>query len=704
MKKFQNYFLSCFLVLISCSLLAQQYKIDSLITVLKTSKQDTSRINTLLQLSRHYSNTGSNEPARQYAQQALQESEKLNYKKGLAGAYNNIGVVYWNKGDFEMAKDFFSKALNTYEEIGNKTGIANAINNIGLIYWTQGNFEIALNHLLRSLKIWEEIGDKGGIGMSYLNLGNIYMNQSNYDKALEFYSKSLLINKETGNKALEATNYNNIGIIYEYKGNLEKTLENQLKALKIREEINDKKGVAMSYNNIGLVYYEQGKYKNALESQMKAQKINMAIGNKQGLAVSYSNIGNIYFKEKKYDDAVHYNILSLNLCKSIGFKLGVRDAFIALYDLYEETGDYKQAYNYHKLYTEIKDTLYNEQSSKQMTEMNTKYDSEKKDKELIKKDIEITKQQAETEKKNLQRNAFIVGFALVLILAFFIFRGYRQKKYANKLLEGKNLLIENQKLLVEEKTIKITDSINYAKRIQQAILPTNEVIKSVLPESFVFFQPKDIVSGDFYWMHTINDHEVLLAAADCTGHGVPGALMSMMGYNLLEQVVKEHLIDQPAKVLDELSKLIIESLKQTNSLGSNKEGMDIALCKINFKNYELQYAGAHNSLYLIRNAELLETKADRRSLGITMSNASPFSNHKVKLEKGDCLYVFSDGYVDQFGGSKNEKFYYQPFQELLKKIHLQPMEEQRKVLEKVMSEWKGSREQIDDLLVIGIRI
>ena len=264
--------------------------------------------------------------------------------------------------------------------------------------------------------------------------------------------------------------------------------------------------------------------------------------------------------------------------------------------------------------------------------------------------------------------------------------------------------IEKQKHLLEEKNLKITDSIYYAQRIQQAILPSQKMISSILPDSFIFFRPKDIVSGDFYWAYAIDKHQVLFAAVDCTGHGVPGALMSIMGYNLLEQVVKENKIYQPALILDELSKLVVNTLKQTDEVGSIKEGMDIALCKINYKTYELEYAGAHNSLNLIRNGILTETKANQRSIGFASANSLKFNNHKIKLEKGDNFYIFSDGYADQFGGNGHQKFFYKPFRELLVEIHQLSMENQQQKLEKVIFEWKGKRDQTDDILIIGVRV
>jgi len=704
MKKLVICFLSAILIHISFPLQGQQNKIDSLIIVLKTAKDDTSKVNSINMLSKLYSNIGSYESAMQYAQQAFKLSDELYFKKGITAAYNNLGVVYWNQGNYKKALDYFSKSLIINEEIGNKKGLAIGYNNIGLVFLNQGDYEKALESFLKSLKIKEAIGDKQGIGMSYLNMGNIYLSQGNYEKALELFSKSLKINIETGNKKYEATNLNNIGIIAVFQGNSEKALEYYLKGLKIHVETDDKKGIAMSYNNIGLIYYEKGNYTKALDNQLKSLEINEEIGDIQGAAVSYTNIGNIYIKQKKFDESFHYLDISLNLLDSVGFKVGIKDAFLSLSDLFDKKGDYKQAYNYHILYSNIKDTLLNEQSSKQIAEMNTKYDSEKKDKELLKKDLEISKQLVETEKKQLQRNVFIIGFALVLALSFFIFKVYRNKRNANILLEKKNSLIENQKQLVEEKSKKITDSIIYAKRIQQAILPSRDLIKSLIPDSFVFFKPKDIVSGDFYWIHAIDEDQVMLAVVDCTGHGVPGALMSMMGFNLLEQIVKEHQIYEPGIILDELSKLVIDSLKQTNELSSVKEGMDIALLKINNRTMELEFAGARNSIYLVRNEKLSELKADRRSIGGALSHAVPFSNYKIKVQKGDCLYAFSDGYADQFGGPDNEKFYYHPFRELLTGISQQSMEEQEEKLEKVILEWKGQKAQIDDMLVIGVRV
>jgi len=255
--------------------------------------------------------------------------------------------------------------------------------------------------------------------------------------------------------------------------------------------------------------------------------------------------------------------------------------------------------------------------------------------------------------------------------------------------------------IIKEKNKDITDSIKYAKRIQEAILPPDKLVKQCLPESFVLYKPKDIVSGDFYWIENAGD-KILVAAVDCTGHGVPGAFVSIVGHNGLSRVFNEFKITQPALILDKLNEIVGETFRQQDNK-EVKDGMDIALCSIDFKNLTLEYAGAMNSLYLINNGELKEVKADKQPIG-AFDNRKNFTNHLIKLTAGDCIYIFSDGYADQFGGPKGKKFLYKKFQDLLLSIHKSPMNEQKEILDKAIMEWKGKHEQVDDILVIGVKI
>ena len=705
MKRTITFGLTFILILLHCFIQAQQAKIDSLQTVLKTSKEDTSKVNTLNILSKQYMAAGNYEQALQFGKQAALQAEKLNYKKGMTDAYSNIGINYWYQGNYEKSLDYGLKALKTAEEIGYKKGIANSYNNIGIVYFYQGNYQKALDNYLKSLLILEETADKKGIAYCSANIGVIYASQGNYEKALDNYFKALKINEELGNKHGIAVSYNNIGEIYVKKNNFEKSLENHFKALKLYEETGDKQGTASSYINIGNIYYEQGDYKRELANYLKSLNIYEKIGDKRAVGATSSNVGIAYIKLGKLENAFYYLNQSLIISKELGYKDGIKEAFNDLSELYEAKSDYKQAYSYHKLYSDIKDTLLNEQSSKQIAEMNTKYDSEKKDKELIKKDAEISKQQAETEKQNLQRNAFIIGFLLVLILAFFIFRGYRQKQNANKLLEEKNILIENQKQLVEEKNIKITDSINYAKRIQQAILPSQELIKYCFPDSFIFFRPKDIVSGDFYWFSEKGD-KLIFAVADCTGHGVPGAFMSMIGNTLLNEIVNVKNILEPSKILNELNKGIVNLLNQSSTDSTTQDdGMDITIIAIDKTMQEMEFAGANHFSYLFNNSQFKTLKGDVFSIGGMFGRADiNFTSQKIKIEKGSTIYLFTDGFVDQFGGEKNTKYLSSRFETLLQSIEQTKMEHQKESLITAFDNWKADNKQLDDVLVMGIKI
>lgn len=677
--------------------------LDSLLMSLNTSVKDTNKVNALIKISKRYMNTFDYPQAIKYAEEAQKLAKELDFKKGLSLSFHIIGSIGWYKGDYEQALHDLEEGLKIRIETGDKNGIAASYNNIGLVYHSKGDIEKALENHLKSLSIKEELGDIQGAGTSYNNIGNIYLSQKNYSKALTSYTKYFQICEKSGDKYGVATASSNIGNVHNHLGDYVKAMQSHSKALILRQELGDKKGLAQSYINIANVYGQQGDYEKALINQLKSLAINKEIEDKNGVGLAHLNIGITYTELNKRQEALEYLKQALEINRVIGNKEQVKDVYIALANLYSDMNDYESAYAYHKRYADLKDTLLNEQSNRQIMEMNTRYDSEKKDKELIKKDSEISKRQVEAEKKNIQRNAFIVGFSIVLILALFIFRGYRQKQATNLELKNTNELIENQKGLVEDRNKKITDSINYAKRIQQAILPSGKVLSSVFSNSFVLLKPKDIVSGDFYWIAETGNQSILIAAVDCTGHGVPGALMSMMGYNLLEQVVKEHHVYQPAAVLDELSVLLADALHNTGDGEVVTDGMDAALCKIDYKNNSLEFAGARNSLYLIRNGFLKEFKADRRSVGASYKQ-SKFTNHHANLEKGDSIYIFSDGFADQKGGPENKKFFYQPFQQLILNIHQKSMKEQQRELEKVITEWKGTNEQTDDILVICIRV
>jgi serine phosphatase RsbU (regulator of sigma subunit) len=298
------------------------------------------------------------------------------------------------------------------------------------------------------------------------------------------------------------------------------------------------------------------------------------------------------------------------------------------------------------------------------------------------------------------------------------FRNIRQKKKANLALQSAYLQIENknERLLevykeleqnrdeVADKNKEITDSIKYAKRLQEAILPSNEFIKKLFNESFVLYKPKDIVSGDFYWFEDWGNKK-LFAAVDCTGHGVPGAFMSIVAYNQLNQAVNESGLSKPNLILNALNKGITKALKQTAEGSNIKDGMDIALCAYDASAATLEYAGAYNSLWIIREGKLIEVKADKKPIGVFLGEELlPFRNNEIEVQQGDTIYIFTDGYADQFGGAKGKKFKYKSLQQLLLQNQHLDLEAQKELLENTIESWRGMLEQVDDILIIGIRI
>lgn len=839
--------------------------IDSLLFVLKTLtpsspntkpaiaraidglKADTTLIKTLNDLSyQFYFTTNEYAKALQYAMQALTISDKLlsAFKEGKiyhllkeerAVSFDNCGLIYYSQDNYQKALDYYIKSLKIREELRDKVSMAWSYNRIGTVYWYQGNYEKSLDNYLKAFAIYEEKGDKKGMADSYFDIGYIYLNQNNYEKALNNFSNQLKICEEIGYKPGIAAAFNGIGDFYEKKGDYDKELENHLKCLKIHEENKNNIGMARTYGNIGNAYYYKGDYPRALNNYFKFLKYEEESGNKRQIADAYSCIGMVYLKQNNFKKSDYYLNKALALSKAIGYKEITKQAYSLFSELYEKKDDYKHAFQYQKLFSEIKDTLLNEQSAKQIAEMNSRYESEKKDREiqLLNNENENQASLAANEHRKQQVILFsISGFSLsLLVFVMLIYRSFRQKKLLNKELEKLSIVasetdngvlicgpkgelewcnsgltrllgytleeikqrgntleevsanpeikslirksIENKKSLVyqtfnvakdgkerwlqstltpilnekgnikrlvvidtdvsdrkkieeklsvqnneleksrksiEKKNLKIIDSITYAQQIQHSILTEESEIQHHLPESFIYFKPKDIVSGDFYWFSKIDD-TIILAAIDCTGHGVPGAFMSMIGNTLMNHIVNERRNTKPSEILQLLNLGIYEALHQQKAGVLSHDGMDIALCSINYKKAEVQYAGAQNPLYVVWENNLDVIKADTLTIGgggLLAQLLDPakriYTNHIIPLKKGMSIYMFSDGYLDQFGGYSREKFGRQKFKDLLLNNQHLNMRQQKDLIAESFEDWKGTQNQIDDVLVMGIRL
>lgn len=679
-------------------------KVDSLITLLKNTREDTTRINILNSLTFRLLAI---DPKRslQFSEEMFATVERLEKNKNAsaqmqsfiqrnkAGAYNCLGNANNDLGNNDLAIENFKHSLKIWEAMQNKDGIAGALHNLANTYHTMGNKPLALEYYFKALKINEETGNKRWLASNLNNIGNVYLDTKNYDVALEYYKKALIIKEVTGDKKGQCSSLLNIAGIYQAKKNTKEAVRFYKAGIKICEEIGNKTGLANAYNNLANVFsttYPD----SAFIFYDKALKISLDIGYKVVICGGYLNIANIYTAKKKYKESLDYLYKGLQTAIEMKSPEYIKEAYWIISDNYVTMNNYKMAYVYHKKFTDLKDSLMNEEATKQIAEMGTKYETEKKDKEILLLNKDNALNQKEIEKQSTLRNAFIAGFSLVLLFAIFILRGYKQKQKANE-------IIQLQKRLVEEKNKDITDSINYAKRIQEAILPAKELKYKLFPEAFVLFQPRDIVSGDFYWFAEKNEKKII-AAADCTGHGVPGAFMSMIGNAFLNEIINANGVTSPAEILDQLRTQVISALKQNNE--ENKDGMDISILSFDDKAMTVEYAGANNPMWLIRNGELTEFKADKQPIGFYTGRQNSFTNHKIELQKNDSVYIFTDGYADQFGGEKGKKFKYKKLQDLLVEIQKETMTEQENILRKKMTEWKGNLEQVDDILIIGVRV
>lgn len=648
-----------------------EHKIDSLLTLIKTERKDTTQVNALNSLGFEYSVTSFSK-AKFYLNKAEQLARKLNFKKGIANSLSYIGIACETQGDYFEALNAQISALKIREEIGDKSGISYSLHYIGDIYFGQSDLSEktsskedynnkALDQFFKALKIAEEVEDVKSIANTFNCIGNCYREQENYSSAFEYY----------------------------------------FKAVKIRERIGDKINLATTYVNIGKLYLKQENYPAALEYLFRALKFSEELGHKRTNVKTLGTIGTIYFMQKKYDKSIEFCNKSLAIGRKIGYLEYIAKANKLLSQIYSaddfigHNGD--KAFKYYKTYIMERDSI----DTKKANQLELQFDFDKKE-ELAK--AEHIKQLAisETEKKKQKIIIWSVasGLLFVLVFAGFIFRSLQITQKQKLIIEQKEKETQLQKHLIEDKQKEITDSINYAQRLQQAILPPIEFITKNLPNSFALYIPKDIVAGDFYWAERINGL-FFIAAADCTGHGVPGALVSVVCSNALNRTVKEFSLTDTGKILDKTRELVIETFEKSNA--EIKDGMDISLLCIDNQNQEVFWSGANNPLWYVHDNILNEIKADKQPVGKSY-DTKPFTTNKIGYKPNTSFYLFTDGFADQFGGENGKKFKYKQFKELLVTINPNSMQEQANIINRKFNDWKKDLEQVDDVCVIGIKI
>jgi serine phosphatase RsbU (regulator of sigma subunit) len=626
-------------------------------------------------------------------------------------AYIGLCEFYYEKGDYEKVIDYSAASRKISEAINYKKGTLQSIFQRSKVFRTQGKPDQAMRLCMEGLKLAEKINDIGIEARFYFQMGQIFENQKNYKNALTYYKNAFEIAKKKNIDGIMDAAISNIGNIYSEEGDHTKAINCYYQSLAFAIQRNDSVSIADSYLNIGNEYYFQNDLKEASSWYYKAVPIYEQNGIKSQLALCYINIADILDHNKQYEDALKLFEKSLGLLKELKLSNYLSEVYLNIANVNYDIGNYEKAFVNLQLSKNYSDSVYNEDMIAQTSELQTKYETDKKEKEN-----QILKQQNDLQSLNINRQKIIsysvsCGLILVLVLAFYIYRGYKQKKKANQMLERKQIeiTVKNNELelankIIHDKNKDITDSIRYAKRLQTAILKPETTLINYFEDGFIYFRPKDIVSGDFYWFEKFGNLS-LLAAADCTGHGVPGAFMSIIGCNLLSQTVNEHAITRPAAILNSVNKGLSKVLQQRDEEGLVKDGMDIALCVFNSDTMMLEYSGAYNPLWLIREGRLIEFKADKFPVGAFLDNRLRiFKNHEIPVRKGDVIYLFSDGYADQFGGPNGKKFKYKALQKLIIENYLKPASVQKIIFEKKFESWMGNLEQVDDVLLMCVKI
>lgn len=689
------------LLFISTGLFSQDLKVDSLEKVIRMVNGK-EKVDAILDLGGFYQYTDFKKSL-SYAKDALFLSKKLNYDYGIAMGHNNIGYSLTDLGEYSQALNHYEKSIRIFKKLGKQNKEAIALNDIGYIYQSQGLIKKAIENYIKSLMLLDELGDEASAAACMNNIGQLYHDQNNFEKALEYYEKSLKVKEKLGDEKAIAVSLNNLGTLYFSKGEYLEAQEFFFKSLVKRKKTKDQLGIAQCLTNIAEIYKEQKKFDTALEYLQQANKIQEELGNKNGIAYCINSIGTVYRLKKNYPESKKILLESYEMAKDLGNPILIKNATNALTNLYRATGEYDKAYPLLVEHYKAVNSLENKENTRKMAQVGLQYEFEKKiqENELIqvKKNHE---HEIEIKEQKVISYSFAVGLIGLIILTVVILKSLSDKKKANKRITQQKIEIEDKSFKLEEALVNITDSISYAKRIQEALLRTEENISKHLPPHFIFFKPKDIVSGDFYWSYE-KDGSLFLAAVDCTGHGVPGALMSMLGITFLNNICAEENELSPASIMDSLREKVIKELGQNASDGFSRDGMDMSIIKVNLKNKEVEWAGANNPIWIISDNELVEIRGDRQAIHFS-DNIKPFTNHMVKVKEGDRLYMFTDGYADQFGGLKGKKFKYKPFKELLRSTAADSLASQKGMLDNHFKEWKGKLDQVDDVCVIGISI
>jgi serine phosphatase RsbU (regulator of sigma subunit) len=613
-----------------------------------------------------------------------------------AAAYIDLAGIYLGS-DVDSARLLAFQGLELAEKAGYLKGMCLGNIQIGILNQNTGKYRDANTYFFRALKYAESLNSDRYKVQIFNSIANACSYQKMWDQAFVYYDKALVMANILGMQGKTGTILMNMGNVAYAKNYAKKDFDLSFRyfdsSLKIALAIHDTNLLSSLYGNYALVYTDANKMPEALKMIEKGMELSRLKNAEEDFIFLNYYAGRAYAHMKQYDKATYHFEESIKYAKKLDDKDYISETYLCMAEMYDDMKDYKKAYDYLLKHNILEDTLINDETTRQLNELKTIYETEKKEQEIA-----LSHEKLQTQDARLKTILIssAVGGVMLIILVFFIYSRYQLKRKANRKLESAYGIIE-------EKQKDITDSINYAQKIQYAILPNDEEIKHAFADSFVFFRPRDVVSGDFYWFHS-NEKQVMIAAADCTGHGVPGALMSMIGSSLLDQIVLEGKATTTGTILDQLRQGIKSAFKQKPGENRRRDGMDIGLLSFSKTGNSLQFSGANNGVYFIREGAISELKPDKQPVGQHEGTEQTFTTQEMEVQAGDCFYLYTDGFADQFGGEKGKKFKYAKLKDLLLEISAKPMTEQKALLENIFSEWKGLNEQVDDVLIIGVRV
>lgn len=681
-------------------------------------------------LSWYYDDLHNFKSSLQYADSCLFYFTKSKNELELLNGYNFMGNILSDMALLDSSLFWYQKSYNLAHKNNDQEGIAKVSNNMGLVYTDLGDYVVAIDFFHESIDVSKGINDSESVGDAYNNLGSLFAIIEDYEQALKYHELALDLRKKGDDKVRLSSVLLNMGRLHMILMNYEEARLNFHQSLAIDTELEDVEGIALNYNNIGLSYFQEGLLDSTKKYYDSSFEIRLSLNDPFGLIMSYNNYGEYYSALNQHKKAVENCTMAYTIGDKYGLLYDKQEACNCLTNAYDKLGNYSQAYRFLKESVELQEQLISEEDQKELTKNEMQFvfhyqnleDSLKRAEIQAKKDgltaLELKQRELETEKAlSEKRSQFLIfSFAAFFLLAIvaLIFYSYKKQKRKTELIREKNDQIKEQKREIDQ-------SISYAQMIQDTALPSFELDK-LFKDSFLLFLPRDIVSGDFYWLEE-NEDQVFFAAADCTGHGIPGAFISMIGTILLNEIYNSKKLRAPNEILDELNRLIQLTLMSRTGV-QMKDGMDISFCRWDKKDGVLHYSGANNPLWIastrskiefieggflepeasLKGVQMFEIKSDKQPIGKYMDTRKSFTQSSLKLESGDMVYVFSDGYPDQFGGDKGKKYKYKPFKELLLKLSQSNGSVQHDELLKEFRSWKGDYEQIDDVCIIGVRV